>query len=126
MMREKRISRVVEILERQELHACIIKGMENIFYLTGFRGSEGTAVVTRGDVVLLVDSRYITYARETTQGCVVIETKGKNGTMESLFQRYGVTRTGFDSHHTTFQAYRSLRDDSPPSNLYRSRMTWSR
>ena len=113
VMREKRISRVVEILERQELHACIIKGMENIFYLTGFRGSEGTAVVTRGDVLLVVDSRYITYAREAAKGCVVLETKGKDGTMESLFQRYGITRTGFDSHHTTFETYRSLRDGSP-------------
>ena len=112
-MREKRISRVVEVLERQGLHACIIKGMDNIFYLTGFRGSEGTAVVTRGDVLLLVDSRYITYAREVAQGCVVIETKGKDGAMEGLFQRYGVTRTGFDSNHTTFEAYRSLREGSP-------------
>ena len=113
MMREKRVSRVVEILERQELRACIIKGMENIFYLTGFRGSEGTALVTRGDVVLLVDSRYITYAQGVAQGCVVLETKGKDGIMESLFQRYGITRTGFDSYHTTFETYRTLRDGSP-------------
>ena len=113
MMREKRVSRVVEILERQGLHACIIKGMENIFYLTGFRGSEGTAVVTRGDVVLLVDSRYITYAREVAQGCVVLETKGKDGTMESLFQRYGVTRAGFDSLHTTFETYRIVEGRQP-------------
>ncbi len=113
MMREKRVSRVVEILERQELRACIIKGMENIFYLTGFRGSEGSVLVTRGDVVLLVDSRYITYAQGVAQGCVVLETKGKDGIMESLFQRYGITRTGFDSYHTTFETYRTLRDGSP-------------
>src|SRR5208337_4995427 len=112
-MREKRISRVVEILERQERHACIIKGMENIFYLTGFRGSEGAVLVTRGDVVLLVDSRYITYARGVAQGCIVLETKGKDGIMESLFQRYGITRTGFDSNHTTFETYRTLKEGSP-------------
>ena len=112
-MREKRISRVVEILERRELHACIVKGMDNIFYLTGFQGSEGTVLVTRGDVILLVDSRYTTYARDVAKGCVVVETKGKDGTLEALFQRYDVTRTGFDSYHTTFETYRSWRDGSP-------------
>ena len=112
-MREKRVSRAVEILERQGLHACIIKGMDNIFYLTGFRGSEGTALVTRGDVVLMVDGRYITYAREAAEGCVVLETKGKDGTLDSLFRRYGVARTGFDSYHTSFETYRSWRDGSP-------------
>src|SRR5208283_3318353 len=112
-MREKRVSRAVEILERRGLHACIIKGMDTIFYLTGFRGSEGTALVTRGDVILLVDSRYITYARETAAGCVVVETKGKDAALDGLFGRYGVTRTGFDSYHTSFETYRSWRDGSP-------------
>jgi len=113
VMREKRVSRAVEILERRGLHACIIKGMDNIFYLTGFRGSEGTALVTRGDVILLVDSRYITCAREAAQGCVVLEAKGKDAALDSLFGRYGITRTGFDSYHASFETYRSWRDGSP-------------
>ncbi len=92
---------------------ALSRAWSNIFYLTGFRGSEGTVLVTRGDVVLLVDSRYITYAREVAQGCVVVETKGKDGTLDGLFQRYGVTRAGFDSYHTTYETYRSWRDGSP-------------
>ena len=63
-------------------------------------------------MVLLVDSRYITYARGVAKGCAVVEIKGKDGTMESLFQRYGLTRAGFDSYHTTFETYRSMRDGS--------------
>ncbi len=113
MMKEKRVSRAVEILERQGLHACIIKGMDNIFYLTGFRGSEGTALITRGDVVLLVDSRYITHARDVAAGCIVIETKGKDATLDALFKRYDISRTGFDSYHTTFETYRSWKEGSP-------------
>ncbi|MGD0230500.1 MAG: aminopeptidase P family protein [Syntrophorhabdales bacterium] len=112
-MREKRVSRVVDILERQGLQACLIKGMENIFYLTGFRGSEGTVLVTRGDVVLLTDSRYITYAREVAKGCIVLEVKGKGPIIEELFRRYGITRTGFDSDHTTFRTYQTWREASP-------------
>jgi Xaa-Pro aminopeptidase len=104
-MREKRLSRVHEILEQKGLHACILRGMDNIFYLTGFRGSEGTAVVTRGDVVLMTDSRYTTYARETVRDCTVIETKGKDQGLPEVFRRYGIGRAGFDSYYTAYQVY---------------------
>jgi Xaa-Pro aminopeptidase len=112
-MREKRVSSVVELLERQDLHACIIRGMENIFYLTGFRGTEGTALVTRGDVILLTDSRYITYAREVATGCVVVEVKAKDQALEGLFRQYGITKTGFDSVQTTYHMYQSWKEASP-------------
>lgn len=112
-MREKRLGRVLEILEQEDLHACLLRNMDNIFYLTGFRGSEGTLLVTKGDVVLLTDSRYTTYAREVTSGCIVMETRGKDQTLESLFQRYGITRAGFDGYHTVYQVYQAWKDGSP-------------
>ncbi len=116
-MRENRLNNVREILERCDLHACIIKGMDNISYLTGFRGSEGTLLVTKGDVVLLTDSRYTTYARETTRNVIVVETKGKGQTLGTLFERYGITRTGFDSYHTVFETYRTWKEDTPDAEF---------
>ena len=112
-MTEKRLNRVVEILEAKGLHACVLKGMDNIFYLTGFRGSEGTLLVTRGDVFLLTDSRYITYAKEVARGCTVLEIRGKDHTLDDLFRRYAITRSGFDSYHTPFQTYQSWKEGSP-------------
>jgi Xaa-Pro aminopeptidase len=104
-MRDKRIDRVRGILEQNNLHACVFKGMDNIFYLTGFRGSEGTAIVTRGDVILMTDSRYSTYAREVATGCIIIETKGRDQSLPDVFERYGIKSTGFDSYHVTYQLY---------------------
>jgi len=112
-MKKNRTDRVLEILEQKNLHSCILKGMDNIFYLTGFRGSEGTLLVTGGDIMLLTDSRYTTYAREVAVGCTVIETSGKDGAIAGLFERYGITRTGFDAHHTLYQTYQSWREHSP-------------
>jgi Xaa-Pro aminopeptidase len=112
-MREKRLRRVHEILEQRGLHACILKGMDNIFYLTGFRGSEGTAIVTRGDVVLMTDSRYTTYAREVAKACDIVETKGKDQGLPDVLRRYGIARVGFDAYHTTFQTYHSWKDVTP-------------
>jgi len=112
-MKEQRLNRVLEIIGQKDLHACVLKGMDNIFYLTGFRGSEGTLLVTRGDVVVLTDSRYITHAREVAEGCTVIETRPKDRILATLFERYGITRTGFDSYHTMYQTFQTLKEESP-------------
>jgi Xaa-Pro aminopeptidase len=106
-MRETRLHRVLQILENRDLHGCILKGMDNIFYLTGFRGSEGTVLVTRGDVILLTDSRYTTYANDVAQGCIVVETKGRDQGLADLTARYGLKKIGFDATHTNYQVYYS-------------------
>ena len=112
-MKEQRLGRVLEIIEEKNLHSCVLKGMDNIFYLTGFRGSEGTVLVTRGDVVVMTDSRYLTHARDVAKGCTVLETRGKDNVLGTLFERYGITRTGFDSYHTLYQTYYNWRENSP-------------
>ncbi len=117
-MKEKRLSRVIEIIERQDLHACILAGMDNIFYLTGFRGSDGIVLITKGDVVLMTDSRYTTYAQEVARGAIVVETKEKEQTLGELFKRYGIDRIGFDSYHTTYQTYQSWRDSNPSIQFF--------
>jgi Xaa-Pro aminopeptidase len=104
-MREKRIGRVVEILKGMNLDACVLRGMDNIFYLTGFRGSEGSLLITRGDVLLLTDSRYITHALEVTRDVIVVEISPKTNTLSESCRKYGIRRMGFDSIHTTYDMY---------------------
>ena len=91
----------------------MLRGMDNIFYLTGFRGTEGTLLVTRGDVFLLTDSRYITYAQEVATGCTVLEVRAKDRILDDLFRKYAITKSGFDSFHTSFQMYQSWKEGSP-------------
>lgn len=76
---EARVSRVRSTLERigrlpmirsAPADACIILcqngvGWEDIYYMSGFRGSSGVLIVTRDDAVLFVDPRYAEAARES-------------------------------------------------------------
>ncbi len=110
-MREKRIAGVVEIIREMGLDACILKGMDNIFYLTGFRGSEGSLVVTRGDVLLLTDSRYVTHALEVARGIRVLEVSRKVNTLSEICERYGIRKMGFDSVHTTYDMYAKWKEN---------------
>ena len=105
-MRDGRIGKVLEIMGSNALDACVIRGMDNIYYLTGFRGSEGTLFVTGGDVTLITDFRYITHANEVAKGVKIVEQRGKQNVVSELCDKYGVKRMGFDSFHTFYQMYR--------------------
>ncbi len=104
-MRQDRVDRVFKLLADKNLDACLIKGMDNIFYLTGFRGSEGTLIVTRGDVLLLTDFRYITYAKEAVGGIKIIESSGKKNTLLEICKKYNIRKMGFDSPHVAYSFY---------------------
>ena len=109
-MREGRIEKVLNIINDRGLDACAIRGMDNIFYLTGFVGSEGTLVVTRGDVLLITDFRYMTYAREVTKDVKIVELKSKRNVLSEICEQYGIRRMAFDSLHTAYQTYKRWDD----------------
>jgi Xaa-Pro aminopeptidase len=112
-MKEKRTEKVLGLLKAMDLDACLLKGMDNIFYLTGFRGSEGTLLVTRDDVVLLTDFRYVTHAREVTEGIKIVELKEQRNALGDLCAQYGISKMGFDSTHTSFYAYNKWQETVP-------------
>lgn len=104
-MTHARTEKILSLLKRLDLDACLLKGMDNIFYLTGFRGSEGTLLVTQGDLILLTDFRYITYAQEVTKGIKIVELRGKQNVLGDLCETYGIRKLGFDSLHTTVYTF---------------------
>ena len=116
-MRENRIEKVLDIIRDKGLDACALRGMENIFYLTGFRGSEGALLITKGDVLLLTDFRYITHAKEVTKDIKIVELRGKNNTLGELCSKYGIKKMGFDSMHTTYDLYQRWTDTIPDIEL---------
>ncbi len=100
-----RIERLQELLKETGLDGCVLKGMDNIFYLTGFRGSEGMLFVTRGDVVLIVDFRYITHAREVAGGIHIEEMRPGYDVLNDLCTKYKVSKLGFDGTHVFYNTY---------------------
>ncbi len=100
-------------MRQKTLDACLLKGMDNIFYLSGFRGSEGALLVTKGDVVLMTDGRYTTYAREVTKGIRIEELKPRQNTLAELCSRYGIGKIGFDSLYTSYFIYKRWSETNP-------------
>ncbi len=117
MRHESRIERVQGLLTEMGLDGCVLKGMDNIFYLSGFRGSDGILFVTRGDVILVVDFRYITHAREVTSGIHINEITPGNDLLYTLCTKYKVSKLGFDGAHITYNTYRTWSENLPGITL---------
>lgn len=106
----KRREKVINIMDYMGLDGCVIRGMDNIFYLTGFRGSEATLLITKGEMFLLTDFRYITYAREIVKDAQVYEIKKDSNVLHDLCVKLEIKRLGFDGAHVTYNTYERLKN----------------
>ena len=94
-------------LDARELAALVVSAPLNIAYLSGFNGSAGLLVVTRGTVFLVVDGRYDVAARESLAagrlGPVTVErVEGRyDQALASVLAREGIRHAAFEAGHVT-------------------------
>ncbi len=117
-MKAERIEKIRQIMSRYELDGIILTSPENIFYFSGFRGSEGILVVTKGDILLITDFRYVTYAKEAVEGVKVIERKRNTYPLSEVVWAYGLRTVGFESFHTSYAVYEEWRERLKDSRLF--------
>lgn len=105
-----RQERLREALSARRLPALMVSSLPNIFYLTGFKGSAGLAVLGARELVLWVDPRYTLHARATARGAVVSETRGSllEGAAAWLRKRR-IPQTGFDDSQLSYRQVAELR-----------------
>lgn len=103
-MIEKRLAKLRKELKDREIQAMIVEKPENVFYLSGFTGSEGILIVGEDQVYLLVDSRYIEQAQLETASIQIELCEEKKGkALSDILGRLEAGAVGFESH---FQTYR--------------------
>ena len=73
---EARQQRLRAQFERKKISALLVTSLPNIYYLTGFRGSAGAALIGPSESILWVDPRYTLQAAEQAEGVEVIEARG--------------------------------------------------
>ncbi len=107
---KKRVARLRAALEEQECDALLVSHLPGIFYLTGFHGSAGLALVERGGTTLFVDGRYTAQARSQATGCRVAV--AKSSLPEALAAHLGARRwhrVGFEAARLTVAQMALLR-----------------
>ena len=77
--RALRLERVRQSMEQEALDVVLVCSPNNIFYLSGFVGTEGVVAVTREEVCLLVDFRYMEQAQLQAPGWERVQMKHFSG-----------------------------------------------
>jgi len=109
---EHRRARLRAKLEELRLSCFLATDPLNVFYLTGFRGSAGAAVLRDSGTVLWVDPRYTLQAREDAQGAEVIEERGPLLKAAARWLRKRkLRRVGFEGDHVTCNGLRALQNE---------------
>jgi len=70
---KKRIKAIRHQLEKKKINCFIMTNPANVTYTTGFMGADSWAVITKKQVYLLTDSRYIEQAQKECAACRIIE-----------------------------------------------------
>jgi Xaa-Pro aminopeptidase len=102
------LMRVASILQKKSVEGILFFTPENIRYLTGFSGSEGYLLAGRDELLLLVDSRYLTQAQEETKGCrVSLVDKGMTGVAAPV-SSLGLKRLGVEAQGISVARFEQL------------------
>jgi len=97
-------------MEEQGLEALLVQRPENRRYLSGFTGSNGILLVTRGEAVFLTDSRYTKQAADQCPHCRVVEFKNLHDSIRAELAAKGIKRLGFEKEVVTFAQYQQYQE----------------
>ncbi len=87
-------------------------GWENVFYLSGFRGSSAAVLITDDDAVMATDGRYVAQASDQTPFRLLVQSKNQTllDMAEEMLRRHDVKACGFEGETITYNTYRRLKE----------------
>lgn len=108
-MRQSRVRKLREQLEKSNVQAVLITNAVNRRYLTGFTGSSGYVVITPDRAVLLTDFRYREQAPKEAPDFEVIE-HGPDiyASVKEILEAGNIERAGFEQEDVSYERYEQL------------------
>jgi Xaa-Pro aminopeptidase len=103
-----RLEKVKELLKKRSLDVLIIFRPENLFYLTGFRGTTGVLMVFPDKAALLVDSRYEERAEMEASNVEIWGGRSVQTILKDALNEAGPDKAGFEANGLTFADYESI------------------
>lgn len=95
----------------------LVTSPENVRYLCGFSGTEGTLLLSRGASFFLTDGRYTTQARQQVSQCSIVTFTEKWKHLARIVKKLGIRSLGFEARHVTVAFFRELENEAPGLQL---------
>ena len=74
-----RVEKFEAALAQTDCDAVLVTNLKNIYYLTGFSGTEATVFISKNRRIFLTDARYTLIAKGVVQGFDIVETRDAIG-----------------------------------------------
>ncbi len=85
-------------IKAKKIDAFFVTNLKNLFYLTGFTGSSGYALITKDKFIFFTDFRYKEQAMQEVKKCEIIIEKGKRGNLiKRIIKRLKIKKLGFET-----------------------------
>jgi len=111
-----RIKKLKELLLENNIEAIIVDSPTNVYYLSGFTGTNATLFITQNTNYLLTDFRYIEQAEKQTKGFQVIRIDDEPyKKINELSEE--VNSIGIEEEHITWLKYKKIRESFREKNL---------
>jgi Xaa-Pro aminopeptidase len=110
---QERANRLFRKLDERGIEAALIFDIHNIRYFTGFTGSEGTLLASKGRMCLLVDGRYTTQARVQAPKAEVLQFKQKIPAVAEIVNKEGFHSIAVEASSILYSQYLELSDCLP-------------
>lgn len=107
----KLLNKMPEYENGVPISAALIYSIENRFYISGFKSSDGIIIITKNGAYLIVDFRYHELASKTVDGFEVILSNNFRGTIEDIVQKenlHGILLEREKMTLTVFENFQNL------------------
>lgn len=110
MLNYDRAYTIQQKMKELDLDGFLITSQENRQYITGFTGSFGWVLITRSNVYLMTDSRYIQQAAQQAQGCKLLKFEQHSPvvTLRMLMEELDVVTIGVESDRLTHDEFERI------------------
>jgi Xaa-Pro aminopeptidase len=118
----ERLARTRRRMADANLPAYLVTNPPDQYYLTGFTGEDGAALITPRQVYLLTDGRFTEQARvEAGWANARIRIKGLSDELTKLARRLGFDRLGIQPNHLTLRMADTIRKAIRPARLVKAK-----
>lgn len=104
---QARVEKFEAKLAQSTVDGILVTGQNNIYYLTGFWGTEATVFISGNRRLFVTDSRYTLIAKASVKGFDIIESRFALEEIAKVIKEDGLETIGFDSQ-VTYGFYQSL------------------
>jgi len=112
---KRRINAIRQQLNRKKIDCLIVTKPANVNYTTGFMGDDSWALVTKGGVYLLTDSRYTEQAEKECIGCKIVQrTNSMAEAVGKLLKKLKSVRTVAVEKSTSLADFEGLKKHVKP------------